>query len=70
MQQGNNIKYSFRYAAGLRILAFPCNQFNGQEPGNAEEICSFADRQKVISSPVHEYIFDYKMLRSVWKKNV
>lgn len=32
---------------GLRILAFPCNQFNGQEPGNSDDICSFADRQKV-----------------------
>lgn len=32
---------------GLRILAFPCNQFNGQEPGTPEDICSFADRQKV-----------------------
>lgn len=35
---------------GLRILAFPCNQFNGQEPGGSEEICSFADRQKVYKS--------------------
>jgi len=32
---------------GLRILAFPCNQFGGQEPGDAENICSFADKQKV-----------------------
>ncbi|XP_046746588.1 probable phospholipid hydroperoxide glutathione peroxidase isoform X1 [Diprion similis] len=31
---------------GLSILAFPCNQFNGQEPGGSDEICSFADRQK------------------------
>jgi phospholipid-hydroperoxide glutathione peroxidase len=23
---------------GLRILAFPCNQFGGQEPGKEEEI--------------------------------
>lgn len=38
------------YSAGLRILAFPCNQFNGQEPGTSEDICSFADRQKVIPS--------------------
>ncbi|XP_049858642.1 glutathione peroxidase-like [Schistocerca gregaria] len=27
---------------GLRILAFPCNQFNGQEPGNSEQIACFA----------------------------
>ncbi|XP_074333913.1 putative phospholipid hydroperoxide glutathione peroxidase [Apium graveolens] len=26
---------------GLEILAFPCNQFNGQEPGSNEEIENF-----------------------------
>ena len=31
------------YARGLRILAFPCNQFGKQEPGTAEEIRAFAD---------------------------
>ena len=32
-----------RYAEkGLRILAFPCNQFGGQEPGSNEEIKKFA----------------------------
>jgi len=29
---------------GLKILAFPCNQFGGQEPGTHEEILSFVDR--------------------------
>lgn len=28
---------------GLRILAFPCNQFGGQEPGTEEEIKRFAE---------------------------
>ena len=27
---------------GLRILAFPCNQFGGQEPGTNEQIKEFA----------------------------
>lgn len=27
---------------GLRILAFPCNQFNSQEPGSNEDIVCFA----------------------------
>lgn len=32
-----------RYAErGLEVLGFPCNQFGGQEPGNAEEIQGFA----------------------------
>jgi glutathione peroxidase len=26
---------------GLAVLGFPCNQFGGQEPGDAEEIASF-----------------------------
>lgn len=33
--------------SGLRILAFPCDQFNHQEPGNAEEIQCFARDRKV-----------------------
>ncbi|CAM9180352.1 unnamed protein product [Lampetra planeri] len=28
---------------GLRILAFPCNQFGGQEPGTDAEIKAFAE---------------------------
>ncbi|KAK6617253.1 hypothetical protein RUM44_005584 [Polyplax serrata] len=27
---------------GLRILAFPCNQFGGQEPGTNEDVVCFA----------------------------
>jgi len=33
---------AFSEADGLRILAFPCNQFGGQEPGTNEEIKQFA----------------------------
>lgn len=32
---------------GLRILAFPCNQFSNQEPGDNKEICEFCKIQKV-----------------------
>lgn len=28
-------------ARGLRVLAFPCNQFGGQEPGTSEQIQEF-----------------------------
>jgi glutathione peroxidase len=28
-------------ARGLKILAFPCNQFGAQEPGTADEILEF-----------------------------
>ncbi|KAB0792840.1 hypothetical protein PPYR_14799 [Photinus pyralis] len=32
---------------GLRILAFPCNQFGKQEPGDSEKICSFIEARNV-----------------------
>lgn len=37
-----------RYAErGLRILAFPCNQFGGQEPGSLNEILQFTRKRNV-----------------------
>lgn len=32
---------------GLRILAFPCNQFGGQEPGDSEKIKEFVEKKGV-----------------------
>lgn len=32
---------------GLKILAFPCNQFGGQEPGDSEQIVCFAKERNV-----------------------
>nr|UCR61000.1 peroxidase [Aphelinus asychis] len=43
----NELHDKYAESKGLRILAFPCNQFNGQEPGGPEEICSFAERKSV-----------------------
>lgn len=51
------IIYNFGNISGLRILAFPCNQFNGQEPGTADDICSFANREKVIVKKKFPLIF-------------
>jgi glutathione peroxidase-family protein len=34
-------------AQGLRILAFPCNQFGKQEPGSPVEIKEYASRYDV-----------------------
>lgn len=36
------LQQQFGESKGLRILAFPCNQFNGQEPGSSEEIACYA----------------------------
>jgi glutathione peroxidase len=37
---------------GLTILGFPCNQFGGQEPGDAAEIASFCSLTYDVSFPV------------------
>jgi glutathione peroxidase len=37
---------------GFAVLAFPCNQFGGQEPGTAEEILDFCTRTYQVSFPI------------------
>ena len=37
---------------GFEIMAFPCNQFGGQEPGSADEIAEFCKVNFGLSFPV------------------
>lgn len=37
---------------GLSVLAFPCNQFGAQEPGDASEIANFCSLSYDVSFPV------------------
>jgi len=41
------LQKEYAEAAGLRILAFPCNQFGSQEPGTDAEIKAFAANKGV-----------------------
>ena len=42
------IELQNRYSEqGLRVLAFPCNQFGSQEPGSNDEIKAFAENKNV-----------------------
>jgi glutathione peroxidase len=41
---------------GLTVLGFPCNQFGAQEPGTAEEIGSFCEKNYGVSFPMFEKI--------------
>ncbi len=41
---------------GFAVLGFPCNQFGGQEPGNAGEIQAFCSTQYDVSFPLFEKI--------------
>lgn len=37
---------------GFEVLAFPCNQFGAQEPGDAEEIANFCSLTYDVSFPL------------------
>jgi glutathione peroxidase len=37
---------------GFEVVAFPCNQFGGQEPGSAEEIAGFCEINFGVSFPL------------------
>ena len=43
-------------AQGLEVLAFPCNQFGGQEPGDAEEIGAFCERNFGLTFPLFDKV--------------
>ncbi len=37
---------------GFTVLGFPCNQFGGQEPGDADEIRDFCSTRYTVSFPM------------------
>ncbi len=37
---------------GFTVLGFPCNQFGGQEPGDASQIAQFCERNYGVSFPM------------------
>ncbi|MBT0668421.1 glutathione peroxidase [Novosphingobium profundi] len=37
---------------GFEVIAFPCNQFGGQEPGSADEIAQFCEVNFGLSFPL------------------
>ncbi len=46
-----------KYAAqGFTVIGFPCNQFGGQEPGNAEEIQQFCSTSYGVTFPMMEKV--------------
>ena len=44
------------HAQGLEVLGFPCNQFGGQEPGDAVEIGAFCERNFGVSFPLFDKV--------------
>ena len=41
---------------GLVVLGFPCNQFGSQEPGNADEIGAFCQKNYGVTFPMMDKI--------------
>lgn len=37
---------------GFQVLAFPCNQFGGQEPGSAAEVCTLMKDKFKVTFPI------------------
>jgi len=55
-QYGPLQKLADQYEGKLVIVGFPCNQFGGQEPGTAEQIASFCEKNYGVSFPMTEKI--------------
>ena len=47
---------------GFEILAFPCNQFGGQEPGSNPEIKQFACTRFKAEFPIFDKVYRKKEL--------
>ncbi|KAJ8959315.1 hypothetical protein NQ318_022001 [Aromia moschata] len=52
---------------GLRILAFPCNQFGGQEPGDSKKICEFIKKRNVKFDIFEKTDVNGKNAHPLWK---
>lgn len=54
--EGLEMIYEKYVDEGLVVLGFPCNQFASQEPGTAEEIGEFCQRNYGVSFPMFDKI--------------
>ncbi|WP_291992910.1 glutathione peroxidase [Candidatus Accumulibacter sp. ACC003] len=50
--EGLEALYQRYHERGLEVLGFPCNQFGSQEPGGADEIASFCEKNYGVSFPM------------------
>jgi glutathione peroxidase len=48
--------YERYHERGFSVLAFPCNQFGGQEPGTAQEIQDFCQTNYNVTFPIYAKI--------------
>lgn len=62
-----NELYGKYYEKGLRILAFPCNQFGGQEPGTLKEILLFTKEKQVKFDLFEKIEVNGETAHPLWK---
>lgn len=48
--------YQKYHAQGLEVLAFPCNDYGGQEPGTNEEIAQFCSATYDVTFPLFDKV--------------
>lgn len=54
--EGLEALYEKYHSRGLDIVAFPCNQFLGQEPGDNDEIKGFCSANYGVSFPIMDKV--------------
>lgn len=54
---------------GFEILAFPCNQFGGQEPGSNEDIKQFACTRFKAEFPIFDKVFQIGSCKHLFSFN-
>jgi len=54
--QYEGLQNLYKKHSALEVLAFPCNQFKNQEPGDAKEIESFCQTRYSVTFPVFSKI--------------
>ncbi|XP_012216522.1 uncharacterized protein [Linepithema humile] len=66
-QQLQELYNKYSEKEGLRILAFPSNQFAGQEPGTSEEIVNFVKRYNVTFDMFEKIDVNGEDAHPLWK---
>ena len=56
-----------KYSPRLAVLAFPCNQFGGQEPGTSEEIKEFVKQYNVQFDMFEKVCTDARQIDNVFE---
>ncbi|XP_051166599.1 uncharacterized protein LOC127284921 [Leptopilina boulardi] len=67
-EQLQNLYQTYGNSKGLKILAFPCNQFAGQEPGTPQQIKQFVkDRFNVTFDMFDKIEVNQENAHPLWK---